>query len=149
MAVEDLRPDQLHDLTFLFADVERSSEAWLTRSLEMTTCIPAVNAAVEEAGEAKGGVVFAREGDGRAVYFHDAAAALQAAVDAQVRIANSPVETGGLRVRIGLHSGTVFQLSDGDLGGTPLNYSGRLHSCLLYTSPSPRDATLSRMPSSA
>ena len=24
-----------------------------------------------------------------------------------------------------------------------------LHSCLLYTSPSPRDATLSRMPSSA
>ena len=25
----------------------------------------------------------------------------------------------------------------------------RLHGCLLYTSPSPRDATLSRMPSSA
>ena len=34
---------------------------------------------------------------------------------------------------------------------TPLEY-GRQHSdstCLLYTSPSPRDATLSRMPSSA
>ena len=36
-----------------------------------------------------------------------------------------------------------------------LNWSGRLEShlgnytCLLYTSPSPRDATLSRMPSSA
>ena len=27
--------------------------------------------------------------------------------------------------------------------------AGRLHTCLLYTSPSPRDATLSRMPSSA
>ena len=26
---------------------------------------------------------------------------------------------------------------------------GRLYACLLYTSPSPRDATLSRMPSSA
>ena len=26
---------------------------------------------------------------------------------------------------------------------------GQLHDCLLYTSPSPRDATLSRMPSSA
>ena len=25
----------------------------------------------------------------------------------------------------------------------------KLHTCLLYTSPSPRDATLSRMPSSA
>ena len=28
-------------------------------------------------------------------------------------------------------------------------YSAGLHTCLLYTSPSPRDATLSRMPSSA
>ena len=26
---------------------------------------------------------------------------------------------------------------------------GEIHACLLYTSPSPRDATLSRMPSSA
>ena len=33
-------------------------------------------------------------------------------------------------------------------GGTP-NSAGLLNSCLLYTSPSPRDATLSRMPSSA
>ena len=30
-----------------------------------------------------------------------------------------------------------------------LNILGNVHSCLLYTSPSPRDATLSRMPSSA
>ena len=29
------------------------------------------------------------------------------------------------------------------------NETGQLYSCLLYTSPSPRDATLSRMPSSA
>ena len=35
-------------------------------------------------------------------------------------------------------------LLDGDLAGTQ-----DLVSCLLYTSPSPRDATLSRMPSSA
>ena len=33
---------------------------------------------------------------------------------------------------------------------TPLIYLGGVfYSCLLYTSPSPRDATLSRMPSSA
>ena len=31
------------------------------------------------------------------------------------------------------------------IGGEPVMYYG----CLLYTSPSPRDATLSRMPSSA
>ena len=30
-----------------------------------------------------------------------------------------------------------------------VNYTKNVMSCLLYTSPSPRDATLSRMPSSA
>ena len=29
------------------------------------------------------------------------------------------------------------------------DFAVKAHSCLLYTSPSPRDATLSRMPSSA
>ena len=33
--------------------------------------------------------------------------------------------------------------------GIKIQISGRLNGCLLYTSPSPRDATLSRMPSSA
>ena len=32
---------------------------------------------------------------------------------------------------------------------THVDYSARIQTCLLYTSPSPRDATLSRMPSSA
>ena len=40
----------------------------------------------------------------------------------------------------------TFSLS---MSGTFLVRSGILNSCLLYTSPSPRDATLSRMPSSA
>ena len=37
------------------------------------------------------------------------------------------------------------------MGGGLLSFSfdGELYTCLLYTSPSPRDATLSRMPSSA
>ena len=34
-------------------------------------------------------------------------------------------------------------------GATPLKYLAPSKTCLLYTSPSPRDATLSRMPSSA
>ena len=33
--------------------------------------------------------------------------------------------------------------------GTPVMVKAQVHTCLLYTSPSPRDATLSRMPSSA
>ena len=39
-------------------------------------------------------------------------------------------------------------LKDGGTAGKGLN-KGILYICLLYTSPSPRDATLSRMPSSA
>ena len=40
---------------------------------------------------------------------------------------------------IGELSKVKFEIEEDDIGG----------SCLLYTSPSPRDATLSRMPSSA
>ena len=41
--------------------------------------------------------------------------------------------------------------ADGSLAipSTELKHSGVYKACLLYTSPSPRDATLSRMPSSA
>ena len=35
------------------------------------------------------------------------------------------------------------------MGAAPAGMSAGLNACLLYTSPSPRDATLSRMPSSA
>ena len=40
-------------------------------------------------------------------------------------------------------------INDIPIGGVKLNFFEHLISCLLYTSPSPRDATLSRMPSSA
>ena len=65
---------------------------------------------------------------------------------------NQPVKSGGIVVRQrgltfkpgkGVMVGkdyTIFALQDGIV---------QFESCLLYTSPSPRDATLSRMPSSA
>ena len=37
----------------------------------------------------------------------------------------------------------------GEINATDLAQLPKYHACLLYTSPSPRDATLSRMPSSA
>ena len=39
--------------------------------------------------------------------------------------------------------------TDRPSGGTSVKWDGAPAICLLYTSPSPRDATLSRMPSSA
>ena len=48
----------------------------------------------------------------------------------------------------------VYELSEAIINQDPKNIEEEagdllLHICLLYTSPSPRDATLSRMPSSA
>ena len=43
-----------------------------------------------------------------------------------------------------------FRLREGQAIGCKVTLRGyRMYDCLLYTSPSPRDATLSRMPSSA
>ena len=43
----------------------------------------------------------------------------------------------------------VLGEADDDAAVLALCFASRGHACLLYTSPSPRDATLSRMPSSA
>ena len=51
---------------------------------------------------------------------------------------------------IELPSGLQYRvLVEGPAGGPSPGPSTRCACCLLYTSPSPRDATLSRMPSSA
>ena len=46
-----------------------------------------------------------------------------------------------------LHGGNVLEMNETADGNYSLSLD--LNDCLLYTSPSPRDATLSRMPSSA
>ena len=43
----------------------------------------------------------------------------------------------------------LFQLAMDQRFGLAVDLAGGFVNCLLYTSPSPRDATLSRMPSSA
>ena len=55
------------------------------------------------------------------------------------------VDTGSY-IFNGLVSGSIF----GGVSGNKITaIAGESSTCLLYTSPSPRDATLSRMPSSA
>ena len=43
----------------------------------------------------------------------------------------------------------VYLSQSTDKKKNPLDFKYKVKTCLLYTSPSPRDATLSRMPSSA
>ena len=49
----------------------------------------------------------------------------------------------------GLYGAVVVGFLAALFGGTPAQVSGPTGPCLLYTSPSPRDLDLSRMPSSA
>ena len=73
---------------------------------------------------------------------------------------SSPVQVGGLTTWASVSTGSAMSLAittDGKLYGWGTNSNGQLglgnttnySSCLLYTSPSPRDRTRSRMPSSA
>ena len=63
----------------------------------------------------------------------------------------------GFAVRTGIDAATgdIILIQDADLEYDPMDYPALIEPilsdscCLLYTSPSPRDATLSRMPSSA
>ena len=49
-----------------------------------------------------------------------------------------------------MHSASSVEVSSADVSSQLANADGKQqNTCLLYTSPSPRDATLSRMPSSA
>ena len=53
------------------------------------------------------------------------------------------------RCEEGFGSTTTEELFLDDFTGIKLSTDAQVYFCLLYTSPSPRDATLSRMPSSA
>ena len=57
--------------------------------------------------------------------------------------AKEPISTREIRNRM------IEKMADTSRLVDRLNIKGMVNSCLLYTSPSPRDATLSRMPSSA
>lgn len=119
--------EPIGEWTFLFTDVERSSLQWLQNESEMAQFIPAVNGIIERECVARGGEVFGREGDGRAAMFRRPTDALAAAMEAQFGLHGEAELTGGLAVRMGIHTGRVLRLSDGELGGTPLNYVGRMH----------------------
>ena len=86
------------------------------------------------------------------------------AVGGQLYIANSTVLTGSVINPNGIHTSTQTTMSvenasgfvDGEIAiikkVSPTGFSTEyllINSCLLYTSPSPRDGLLSRMPSSA
>src|SRR3954447_5862230 len=112
--------------TFVFTDVEASSAHWRADEEAMTRAMPRLHDIIESAFAERRGVRLGGEGDSASAMFGDPRVAFDAAAAIQLRLAESPGDVD-LKVRIGIHSGRVYQLSDSEYGGTPLNYIGRLH----------------------
>ncbi len=106
-------------VTFLFTDIEGSTRRWETDPDAMSAALSAHDEVLLSAIEGKGGVVFKHTGDGIISVFTDVQAAVEAAIDAQRRLA--------LPVRMGIASGAA-ELRNGDYFGVSLNRAARVMS---------------------
>jgi class 3 adenylate cyclase len=115
-------------VTFLFTDIERSTAQWEEDPAAMDAGLRIHDEIVRRFAEAHAGYVFSTGGDGFAVAFATAHAALDTAVGVQRALAEE-VGTGPvtLRVRMALHTGESNERA-GDYFGPPLNRAARLMS---------------------
>jgi predicted ATPase/class 3 adenylate cyclase len=121
-------------VTFLFTDIEGSTRLWETEPAAMARSLVLHNETLHAAFARHGGVVFSTMGDGMAVAFSSAAAAVRAALEAQraLMVARWPAGTGVLKVRMGLHTDEAVLrhgqavLRHGQYVNRPLNRCARL-----------------------
>ena len=66
-----------------------------------------------------------------------------------VDVANAFLVDNGMEIKITLWAEDANNIQNGDRIKIENGYTNEFKGCLLYTSPSPRDGLLSRMPSSA
>jgi len=113
-------------VTFLFSDIEGSTQRWERDTQAMSTALARHDALMREAIEAHGGYVFKALGDAFLAAFPTAPDALAAAVRAQRAIAAEDFSTvDGLRVRMALHTGHA-ENRGGDYFGPNVNRVARL-----------------------
>ncbi len=114
-------------VTFLFTDVEGSTQLWAADAAAMGASLAVHDALVRDACEARGGYVFTTAGDSFSVAFGRATDAVLAARDAQKALAGATWPGPALRVRMGLHLGETVE-RDGDYFGPVVNLTARLES---------------------
>jgi len=113
-------------VTFLFTDVEGSTNLWERYPLAMQAAIARHDEILREVMDASDGFVFKTVGDAFCVAFSSAPYALEAALAAQRALLSEEWEkTGPLRVRMALHTGSADERG-GDYFGPPLNRVARL-----------------------
>jgi predicted ATPase/class 3 adenylate cyclase/Tfp pilus assembly protein PilF len=113
-------------LTFLFTDIEGSTKLWESHPKAMQPALARHDELLRGATEQHGGYVFKTVGDAFCCAFPTVPDALEAALEIQRRLLTSELEqTGPLRVRMALHTGTAEE-RDGDYFGPPVNRVARL-----------------------
>lgn len=115
-------------VTFLFSDIEGSTQRWETHRKAMDVAMKRHDAHLRAAMESHGGYVFKTVGDAFCVVFARASDAVAACVDVQRALGAedfSAVE--GLRVRCALHTGEAVE-RNGDYFGPAVNRVARLMS---------------------
>jgi predicted ATPase/class 3 adenylate cyclase len=104
-------------VTFLFTDVEGSTERWQRDEAAMSNALADHDDVIRTAVESCDGWIFKHTGDGICAVFTSARRAGAAAVEAQKLLK--------LPVRMGLHSGEA-ELREGDYYGPTLNRAARI-----------------------
>ena len=114
-------------LTFLFTDIEGSTQLWEQHPEAMKTALANHDAILRLAIESHGGHVFKTVGDAFCAAFPSAPDAVSAALDAQRAISAENWGETVIKVRMGLHSGAA-EVRDNDYFGPTLNRVARLMS---------------------
>ena len=113
-------------ITFLFTDIEGSSRLWERYPVDMGPALSGHDSVMRNAIEGNSGYIFKTAGDAFFGAFETAAAALRAAVDAQITLFKYEWgETGPLRVRMAIHTG-VAEFRENDYFGPTMNRVARL-----------------------
>jgi class 3 adenylate cyclase/DNA-binding SARP family transcriptional activator len=113
-------------VTFLFTDLEGSTHLWEEHPDTMTAALTRHDAILRDAVESHRGRIVKTTGDGVHAAFANASDAIHAAIAAQLALHAEPwSETGALRVRMGVHTGTAEQ-RNGDYYGPAVNQAARL-----------------------
>ncbi len=113
-------------VTFLFTDIEGSTLRWEAHGREMGAALERHNAIMDSAVAAHAGIVFKKLGDGCCAVFDRAKNAVDAALEAQRRLAQEDFSAvSGVRVRMAVHTGETEE-RDGDYFGPAVNRVARL-----------------------
>jgi class 3 adenylate cyclase len=113
-------------VTFLFTDIEGSTQRWEAHRVEMARAVARHDELVRTEVEKHGGFVFKTVGDAFCVAFPQVQDAVASAIDAQRALSAEDFgSVNALRVRMAIHSGSV-QEREADYFGPTVNRVARL-----------------------